>query len=77
MSLGRRKSEAMIELRELKDDEGILRFGVGDSVEAHVVEAGARGILLSRALTKGAASMAMLAEARASGHAGGGHGPVA
>jgi small subunit ribosomal protein S1 len=64
---GSSKSEAMIELRELKDDEGILRFGVGDSLEAHVIEVGAKGILLSRALAKGSASMAMLAEARASG----------
>ncbi|MBZ4418593.1 S1 RNA-binding domain-containing protein [Myxococcus sp. RHSTA-1-4] len=64
---GSAKSEAMIELRELKDDEGILRFGVGDSLEAHVIEVGAKGILLSRALAKGSASMAMLAEARASG----------
>ncbi|WP_342381997.1 S1 RNA-binding domain-containing protein [Myxococcus stipitatus] len=64
---GASKSEAMIELRELKDDEGILRFGVGDSLEAHVIEVGAKGIVLSRALAKGSASMAMLAEARASG----------
>jgi small subunit ribosomal protein S1 len=61
------KSEAMIELRELMDDEGILRFGVGDEIEAHVVEAGAKGIILSRQLSKGAASVAMLAEARLSG----------
>lgn len=61
------KSEAMIDLAELKDDEGILRFGVGDEIEAHVVEAGAKGIYLSKKLTKGAASLAMLAEARASG----------
>jgi small subunit ribosomal protein S1 len=67
VSLDGVKSEAMIELRELKDDEGILRYGVGDTLEAHVIEAGARGILLSRALAKGSASMAMLAEARASG----------
>ena len=66
VSLGGR-SEAMIELRELKDDEGILRFGVGDTVEAHVVEAGAKGVVLSRTLSKGSASLAMLAEARASG----------
>ena len=57
----------MIDLRELKDDEGILRFGVGDTVEAHVVEAGAKGVILSRTLSKGSASLAMLAEARASG----------
>jgi small subunit ribosomal protein S1 len=61
------KSEAMIELRELQDDEGVLRHGVGDEIEAHVIEAGARGIVLSKAITKGSASMAMLAEARASG----------
>jgi small subunit ribosomal protein S1 len=67
VSLGGGKSEAQIELRELKDDEGILRFGVGDKLEAHVVEMGARGIVLTRTLTKGSASIAMLAEARASG----------
>ena len=61
------RTEAMIDLRELKDDEGILRFGVGDAVEAHVVEAGAKGVILSRTLSKGSASLAMLAEARASG----------
>jgi small subunit ribosomal protein S1 len=67
VSLDGVKSEAMIELRELKDDEGILRYGVGDPIEAHVIESGARGVLLSRTLAKGSASMAMLAEARASG----------
>ncbi len=67
VTLSNAKSEAMIELRELKDDEGVLRYGVGDTIEAHVIEAGARGILLSRALAKGSANMAMLVEARASG----------
>jgi small subunit ribosomal protein S1 len=66
VSLGGR-SEAMIELRELKDAEGILRLGVGDTVEAYVLEAGARGTLLTRTLSKGSASLAMLAEARTSG----------
>ena len=66
LTLGGR-TEAMIDLRELKDDEGILRFGVGDTVEAHVVEAGAKGVILSRTLSKGSASLAMLAEARAGG----------
>ncbi len=61
------KSEAMIDLGELKDEEGILRLGVGDEVEAHVVETGARGIILSRKLSKGAASLSMLSEARNSG----------
>ncbi|HSP78759.1 MAG TPA: S1 RNA-binding domain-containing protein, partial [Myxococcaceae bacterium] len=67
VSLSNAKSEAMIDLRELKDDEGVLRYGVGDTLEAHVIETGARGIVLSRALAKGTANMAMLAEARASG----------
>jgi small subunit ribosomal protein S1 len=61
------RHEAMIELDELKDDEGILRHGVGDEIEAHVVETGAKGVLLSRRLAKGAASVSLLAEARASG----------
>ncbi len=61
------KHEAMIELDELKDEEGILRFGVGDEVEAHVVETGAKGIVLSRKLPKGAASLARLADAKAMG----------
>lgn len=61
------KSEAMIDLRELMDEEQILRFGVGDEIEAHVVETGAKGIILSRQLSKGAASLAALAEARLSG----------
>jgi small subunit ribosomal protein S1 len=66
VSLGGR-SEALIELRELKDDEGILRYGVGDTIEAHVIEAGAKGVILSRALAKGSANLARLAEARATG----------
>lgn len=61
------KHEAMIELDELKDEEGILRFGVGDEVEAHVVETGAKGIVLSRKLPKGAASLARLQDAKAMG----------
>jgi small subunit ribosomal protein S1 len=61
------KSEAMIELNELKDDQGVLRYGVGDEVEAHVVEMGAKGIILSRKLSKGAATLSLLAEAKASG----------
>ncbi len=61
------KLEAMIELDELKDEEGILRLGVGDEVEAFVTETGAKGIILSRKMSKGAASVSMLADARASG----------
>lgn len=61
------KLEAMIELDELKDDEGILRSGVGDEIEAHVTETGAKGIVLSRRLSKDAASLSMLAEAKHSG----------
>lgn len=61
------KYEAMIELDELKDDAGILRSGVGDEVEAHVIETGAHGILLSRKLSAGAVSLSILSDARASG----------
>lgn len=61
------KHEAMLELDELKDEEGILRHGVGEEVEAYVVETGAKGILLSRKLSRDAASLTMLAEARHSG----------
>lgn len=61
------KHEAMIDLDELKDDEGILRSGVGDEIEAHVTETGAKGIHLSRRLSKDAASLSMLAEAKLSG----------
>lgn len=61
------KHEAMIELDELKDEQGILRSGVGDEIEAHVTETGAKGIVLSRRLSKDAASLSMLAEARLSG----------
>ncbi len=66
LSLGG-KSEAMIDLAELKDDEGILRFGVGDEVEAHVVETGAKGIILSRKISRGAASLSLLQQAKDSG----------
>lgn len=61
------KHEAMIDLDELKDAEGILRYGVGDEIEAFVMETGAKGIQLSRKLSKGAASLSMLVDARASG----------
>lgn len=61
------KLEAMIELDELKDDEGILRSGVGDEIEAFVTETGAKGIILSRKMSKGAASLSMLSDARSSG----------
>jgi small subunit ribosomal protein S1 len=61
------KHEAMIDLDELKDDQGILRFGVGDEIEAFVMETGAKGIQLSRKLSKGAASLSMLVDARHSG----------
>jgi len=66
LSLGG-KSEAMIDLGELKDEEGILRFGVGDEIEAHVVETGAKGIILSRKISRNAASLSLLAQAKDSG----------
>lgn len=61
------RHEAMIALDELKDEEGILRLGVGQDVEAHVIETGAKGIILSKKLSKSAASVHMLADARMSG----------
>lgn len=61
------RHEAMIDLDELKDDQGILRHGVGDEIEAFVMETGAKGIQLSRKLSKGAASLSMLVDARTSG----------
>ena len=61
------KHEAMIDLDELKDDQGILRYGVGDEIEAFVMETGAKGIQLSRKLSKGAASLSMLQDAKHSG----------
>jgi len=67
LTLSASKTEAMISLDELKDEEGILRFGVGDSVEAHVIEAGAKGIYISKSLPKGSATLEMLSTARATG----------
>ena len=61
------RHEAMIDLDELKDAEGILRHGVGDEIEAFVMETGAKGIVLSRKLSKGAASLSMLVDAKSSG----------
>jgi len=59
--------EAMIDMNQLQDEQGILRYGVGDAIEAYVLETGAKGIILSKTLPKGQASMAMLTDARASG----------
>lgn len=67
VTLGQGKSEAQIEVRELQDDEGVLRFAEGDTLEAHVIEVGPRGVMLSRALTKANASKALLEEAAESG----------
>ena len=67
VTVGQGKSEAQISMRELMDDQGILRYGVGDTLEAHVVEIGAQGVMLSRALSKSNASMALLTEAAISG----------
>ena len=61
------KVEAMIELDALKDEEGVLRFGVGDEFDAFVSEAGAKGIYLTRKVSKGAASLSLLQEAQKSG----------
>ena len=49
------KGEAMIELAELKDDEGNLEVAIGDRIQATVVST-AGGLTLSRRLMKGAAT---------------------
>jgi small subunit ribosomal protein S1 len=66
VSLGGR-SEAMIDLKELEDEQGILRSGVGDEIEAHVIQTGAKGTVLSRMLAKGSATLALLSDARMTG----------
>lgn len=56
--------EAMIELSELHDEEGILRLGVGDELDAYVVEMGAKGIVLSRQLPEKFQHLAKLKQAQ-------------
>ncbi|MDA1306809.1 MAG: S1 RNA-binding domain-containing protein [Acidobacteria bacterium] len=56
------KSEATIELAELKDDEGDVEVNVGDRIQAVVVSTNA-GLVLSRRLALGAASAGQLEDA--------------
>jgi small subunit ribosomal protein S1 len=56
------KGEATIELEELKNEDGTLEVAVGDSVEAVVVSTSG-GIVLSRRLARGAATVRQLEDA--------------
>ena len=56
------KSEATIDVGELKDDEGALEVAVGDRIQAMVVST-AGGLTLSRKLTRRAATDRQLEDA--------------
>ena len=56
------KSEAVIDVDELKDDDGTLEVAVGDRIPATVVSS-AGGLTLSRRLARGAATARQLEEA--------------
>lgn len=56
------KGEAMIELAELKDADGVLEVAVGDRIQAIVVSTEG-GLTLSRRLARGAASSKQLEDA--------------
>jgi small subunit ribosomal protein S1 len=56
------KSEAVIDVNELKDDDGHLEVAVGDRILATVVSS-AGGLTLSRRLVRGAATARQLEEA--------------
>jgi small subunit ribosomal protein S1 len=56
------KSEAAIEISELKDDEGGLEVAIGDRIQATVVST-AGGLTLSRRLVRGAATARQLEDA--------------
>jgi small subunit ribosomal protein S1 len=56
------KSEAVIDISELKDDEGHLEVAVGDRIQATVVST-AGGLSLSRRLARGAATARQLEDA--------------
>jgi len=60
------KSEAVIDVHELKDDDGDLEVSVGDRIVATVVSS-AGGLTLSRRLVRGAATARQLEEAFAAG----------
>ena len=56
------KGEALIEIAELKDDEGVLEVAVGDRIQAMVVSTEG-GLTLSRRLARGAATARQLEHA--------------
>ena len=56
------KSEAVIEIDELKDDEGKLAVAIGDRIQAMVVSTSG-GLKLSRKLALGAATARQLEDA--------------
>ena len=56
------KGEALIEIAELKNDEGALEVAVGDRIQAVVVSTEG-GLTLSRKLTRGAATQRQLEDA--------------
>src|ERR1700716_809590 len=56
------KGEALIEIAELKNDEGALEVAVGDRIQAVVVST-AGGLTLSRRLARGAATDRQLEDA--------------
>lgn len=60
------KGEAMIELAELKNDEGQLEVAIGDTIQALVVSTDG-GIMLSRRLARGAATDKQLESAYEAG----------
>jgi small subunit ribosomal protein S1 len=56
------KGEALIEIAELKNDEGVLEVAVGDRIQAMVVSTEG-GLTLSRRLARGAATARQLEDA--------------
>src|SRR5580765_8514893 len=56
------KGEALIEIAELKNDEGALELAVGDRIQAMVVSTEG-GLTLSRRLARGAATARQLQDA--------------
>jgi small subunit ribosomal protein S1 len=60
------KGEAVIEIAELKNDEGVLEVAIGDQIQAVVVSTEG-GLTLSRRLARGAATDRQLEDAYRSG----------
>ncbi len=60
------KGEAVIDLDELKDDDGVLEVAVGDRIQAVVVSTEG-GLTLSRKLARGAATARQLEDAYRAG----------